>query len=447
MIPNTSFLFYINAAVEISAIILLVMILVSSIVIKTKNNTKKAFSLLVLDLIMLLICNTITWMLGGTYGSLLLYPKLYMLDLTLMVLDFFFYSMASIIFLYYICILTGCINPKKRRRLILCFVLFCIVTTGIYASSVKSEWLYYFREDGYIYYTPAYWILIAISFPTAYLSLYLIIKNRKMLKKKSVALLAYLILPMLLAIIDQTFNLSISYVCMAFNALSIYLGVDIENDRILLTQEAEINRQKAENTDMNVKLMVSQIQPHFLYNTLGTIYHLCGKDVSLAQKTIKSFTKYLRTNMESINQTTLVSFEKELEHTKIYLSIELLRFSEVLRVQYDIECTDFELPVLSLQPIVENAVKHGILSREKGGTVTISAKREDGKIYVSVHDDGMGYDTSNIIEDGRVHIGISNVCNRIEYMCNGKLEIQSEIGVGTTATIILEDAKNEPASD
>lgn len=448
MISYTSLQFYINAVVEVIAILFLVMILISCILMKTQNKTKRAFSLFVLDLVLLLLCNMTTWILDGMFVSTTYLPKLYTLDLVLTVFDFFFYCLASVMFLNYVCTFTGCmVTRRKKKILIHALIAYCFITTGLFASSIKTGWFCYFPADGYTYYTTAYVVLVIFSIPAIWLSYIAVFKNRKQLKKKMLPLLAYMILPMLLAIVDQLFNLSISYVCMAFIALSIYIGVDIEQDRELLAQGAEIVRREAENTEMNVKLMVSQIQPHFLYNTLGTIYYLCGKDVALARETIKSFTKYLRTNMESLDKSSLVPFEKELEHTKTYLSIEQLRFSDVLKVEYDIEYTDFELPALSLQPLVENAVKHGIRSREEGGTVTISARREDGNIYVSVHDDGMGYDPENLPDDGRIHIGITNVRKRLDYMCSGKLEIESQIGVGTTATIVLENVKNELTAD
>ena len=447
MISNTSLLFYINAAIEAPAILLLLMIQFSLFFRKTQNKTKGAFGLFVLDLVLLLFCNMATWILDGMFVSPTYLPKLYTLDLVLTTFDFFFYCLTSVLFLNYVWMLTGWLTEKKRHRLIHCLIAYCFVSAVIFTTSMKTGWLYYFPEDGYTYYTPAYIVFVALSMPAFWLSFVAVIKSRKQLRKKVRPLLAYLILPMLLAIVDQIFSLSISYVCMAFIAMSIYIGVDIEQDHELLVQSAEINKHKAENTDMNVKLMVSQIQPHFLYNTLGTIYQLCGKDVKLAQETIKNFTKYLRTNLESLDRNTLISFEKELEHTKTYLSIELLRFSDVLKVEYDINDTNFELPALTLQPLVENAVKHGIRSRVEGGTVTITAKRDAGKVLVSVRDDGMGYDTSKLPDDGRAHIGVANVRKRLEYMCGGKLEIESEIGVGTTATIVLEDVKNESTAD
>lgn len=435
MISYTSLQFYINATAEIIAILFLVILFVSSVLRKLANQTKRAFSLLALDLVLLLICNMTSWILDGMLVSPTYLPELYTLDLVLTVFDFFFYCLAGALFCNYVCSLTGCMKTEQKRlKIIHTLVLYCFATTAVFGLSIDTGWFCYFPADGYTYYTLAYGVLVVLSNPGVWLSYIFIIRNRKILKKKLLPLLAYLIVPMLLVVVDQLFSLSASYVCMAFVALSIYVGVDIEQDKELLEQEAE-------NTEMKVNLMMSQIQPHFLYNTLGTIYHLCGKDVRLARETIKNFTNYLRTNMESLEKSTLVPFEQELEHTKNYLSIEMLRFSDVLRVEYDIGSTDFNIPALSLQPLVENAVKHGIRSRAKGGTVTISAKRENGKVYVSVHDDGMGFDTECLPDDGRAHIGVANVRKRLEYMCGGKLEIESEIGVGTTATIVLEDLK------
>ena len=124
------------------------------------------------------------------------------------------------------------------------------------------------------------------------------------------------------------------------------------------------------------------------------------------------------------------------------MAVFWLRFSDILNIEYDIQVTDFEIPALTLQPLVENAVKYGIRSREDGGTVSISTKRENGKIYVSVHDDGMGFDPSKNDSDGRSHIGIENTRRRLQLMVNADLIIDSKIGTGTTATIVLED-KNE----
>lgn len=123
--------------------------------------------------------------------------------------------------------------------------------------------------------------------------------------------------------------------------------------------------------EQRIKLMMSQIQPHFLYNSLSSISELCETDPKKAQQMTDDFSEYLRYNLTALNTEKLVSFEKQLEQTEIYLNIEKTRFEDRVNAVYEIEATDFEVPTLTVQPLVENAVRHGICRRPEGGTVTI----------------------------------------------------------------------------
>ncbi len=196
----------------------------------------------------------------------------------------------------------------------------------------------------------------------------------------------------------------------------------------MVEQERAIN-------DMQLKIVLSQIQPHFLYNSLNAIYYLCGKDAGAAQKAISEFSDYLRGNLDSLKRNTPVPFETELKHVETYLKLEKMRFEEELEIVYDIQTTEFKLPALSLQPLVENAVKHGVGKAANGGTVTISAIETENEYLVSVKDDGVGYACDEKKNDGRSHIGINNVEQRLKNMCQGTLVIQSEIGKGTISTM------------
>lgn len=184
-----------------------------------------------------------------------------------------------------------------------------------------------------------------------------------------------------------------------------------------------------------VALHVSQLQPHFLYNTLNTIYFLCEKDPEKAQEAISRFSDYLRQNLDSLTKYELIPFSEELEHTDTYLWIEQLRFDDRLEVVYDVQCLDFKLPVLTLQPIVENAVKHGICARENGGCVTISSREYGDRYEITIADNGVGFDTSAAPDTSMTHNGIKNVEGRLKGMCSGSLEITSVPGEGTQAVI------------
>ena len=150
---------------------------------------------------------------------------------------------------------------------------------------------------------------------------------------------------------------------------------------------------------------------------------------------VNFFAEYLRNNLSTLEEPGLISFETELSHIKTYLDIEKVRFEDTLEIELDIKCIDFALPVLTVQPIVENAVKHGTSKKRGGGRVTISTE-EDGESYViRVSDTGCGFDPEKPKNDGKRHVGIDNVRQRLSNMCNGVMLIESEIGVGTVVTI------------
>ncbi|MBO6163138.1 MAG: histidine kinase [Eubacterium sp.] len=135
-----------------------------------------------------------------------------------------------------------------------------------------------------------------------------------------------------------------------------------ENIRIA----GERERAEKERFEAEVQVMVSQIRPHFVYNTLSSIAILCDIDPKTAKEAAITFAKYLRVNMDALKQKAPVPFAVELEHLKNYLYIEKLRFADALNVEYDIQTTDFELPILSIQPLAENAVKHGVGMKKYG---------------------------------------------------------------------------------
>ena len=159
--------------------------------------------------------------------------------------------------------------------------------------------------------------------------------------------------------------------------------------------------------EQRMTLMLSQIQPHFLYNTLNTITALCRINPKLAEETTVKFSGYLRENMHNMGKNDTQPFYKELEHTKIYIDIEKLRFGNRVKVEYDIKIDDFSMPTLTLQPIVENAVKHGICNRLEGGTIKISTEKKDKDNIIIISDNGIGFEMEKVLKDGGEHIGIS----------------------------------------
>ena len=184
-----------------------------------------------------------------------------------------------------------------------------------------------------------------------------------------------------------------------------------------------------------MSLAISQIQPHFLYNTLSTIAELCRKDSAMAEEVTNRFALYLRGNLEHMGDSFPVEFSKELKHVQTYLWIEKIRFQEELQVVYDIQTEDFIIPALTVQPLVENAVKHGMMGSENVCTITIRTKCVERGYQVIIEDDGCGFDPEQVKNDGRKHIGIESVRRRLRFMVGGTLTVKSAIGKGTRVII------------
>ena len=194
-----------------------------------------------------------------------------------------------------------------------------------------------------------------------------------------------------------------------------------------------------------IQIMMTQIQPHFLFNTLNTIRALYAKDPPLADRTLEDFSTYLRRNLESLQSPDLIPITKELEHTRLYAEIEMLRFPNI-HVEYQIEDQSFQIPALTIQPLVENAIRHGVRSR-KDGLVIVSTVCESDVHRISVQDNGVGFDPEKTDSTEGAHIGIRNVKDRVEKMCGGTMTLQSEIGKGTRVTLLIPDGNERDAKE
>lgn len=193
--------------------------------------------------------------------------------------------------------------------------------------------------------------------------------------------------------------------------------------------------------EQRINIMMSQIQPHFLFNTLSTIQALCRIDPDKAFDTLEKFGAYLRQNLDSLSQSALIPFDKELEHTRVYTEIEMLRFPHV-SVEYDVEDPYFQLPPLTVQPLVENAIRHGVRIRAQG-RVLVKTLREDSAHVIIISDNGKGFDVSALETMDKKHIGIRNVRERVEKMCGGTLTVKSGVDTGTEITIRIPIRREE----
>jgi len=227
--------------------------------------------------------------------------------------------------------------------------------------------------------------------------------------------------------IEGSFNDEFDIIKDAVNSMAADIKTHME-------EKLQTERKLAES---RISIMLSQIQPHFLYNSLAVISRLCDDDPAQAKRATINFSNYLRANMNLLERTEPIPFENELNHTIGFLNLEKAMYGEALNVIYDIQTKNFKLPALTVQPIVENAVKHGIGKKEGGGIVAISTKETENNYLVIITDDGAGFENGKTANDGQQHIGINNVRLRLSAQCGGSLEIEGKPGAGTTATIII----------
>ena len=202
--------------------------------------------------------------------------------------------------------------------------------------------------------------------------------------------------------------------------------------KTLEMEKIVLNAQLAES---RISTMMSQIRPHFIYNTLGSIEQLCKLDPPKAGDLVHNFAKYLRGNFGELDNPKPILMSQEMEHVHHYINIENVRFPDMTFL-FEMKSDDFHIPALTVQPIVENAVKHGLMKLPRGGTIHVVAYETDAAYCVSVVDDGVGFDTGALLDD-RSHVGLRNIRERLKVMVNGTLDIESTPGVGTRVLITI----------
>ncbi|MBQ7715299.1 MAG: histidine kinase [Clostridia bacterium] len=270
----------------------------------------------------------------------------------------------------------------------------------------------------------AYYVVLVLIF--------LLLKNRFEIKKSNLfAFLSFLLVPIVASAI-RFFSPEANYMATAtfVSFILMYCFLHLQKSDEIMERELLIA-----NNRLNI--LQNQIRPHFLYNTLNSIYVLCGKDPKSAQSAIGDFAEYMRVNLETLEKDSTIPLERELDYVDHYLNLEKMRFNESLEVEYDTDFTDIEIPPMTIQILAENAVKHGIEKKEGGGKISIRSRRTGGSDFIVVEDNGAGFDVDGYYKDHAGHVGIENARERLRQLCGASLVLESEIGVGTTVTIII----------
>ena len=332
-------------------------------------------------------------------------------------------------------------NSRLFRTVsVLWAVYFVLVAASPFTGSFS-----YITPDRQYFRGPLYPLLLLPMTLTMLLNLAGTIRRRKHLSRKTYQSFLAALLPMTIALLVHTFVdvYALLDICIVLSALSMYslvLSDQIEQDlcqqREIARHQREIARHQREIADQRASIMVLQMRPHFIYNTMTSIYCLCNQDPVKARQVVMDFTTYLRKNFTAIASSEPIPFSAELEHTKTYLAVEQAQYEDSLYVEYDTPHTLFRIPPLTLQPVVENAVKHGRDPYSGPFHISIRTRKTDSGSEIVVADDGVGF-----VCDGNdePHIALNNIKKRIEIMCGGSLSIISGREGGTAVTITIPD--------
>ena len=204
----------------------------------------------------------------------------------------------------------------------------------------------------------------------------------------------------------------------------------------MITQAQRIKTYFDNKASAELLLLQAQIKPHFLYNTVNTIISISRTDAEKARNLLIDFSQYLRKSFDFKGSDQMVSLSDEIELAMAYIEIEKARFGDRLDVNFHLErdIEEIKVPILVLQPIIENAIIHGVLPKSGGGRVEIGIHREGQLLSFSVKDNGVGMDKTNpeILQKLKgQRIGLSNIDSRMRRLYKRGLEIKSEINEGT----------------
>ncbi len=347
----------------------------------------------------------------------------------ILIVTFSLYGITG--FSYYVDNMVAKFLKKKTPVRFVIFIIASILLT-IWANSLGNKFMFSLDSSGNITLTKACWLFAAFLVAIMLFNLVRVInyhvKGRFPLRV-CVGLYLFIFIVLIASVaVYLTESVSVLFAGVSIGYLTIYLAIHGTDEKDKKTEERG-------DSEVQVELIFSQLQPHFIFNTLTVIKYLCGTNSVLADEATGIFSKYLRHNFESIKAREYVPFSQEVEHIKNYIWLEKLRFNEYIRVKYSIDTDEFKIPALSVQPIVENAIRHGITKKMGGGTVNIMVREHASYYRIVIEDTGLGFDTNILKSDEMKYKSIAGISERLRRMNGSTLEVKSHKDDGTIVTI------------
>ncbi len=316
---------------------------------------------------------------------------------------------------------------RKVKPWSIAVIVLTIIAVLMVFGNIFGDYYFTVNSNGvYVKNLDTYYISMIIPTIIFILCTVFIILQKTTLNNK-IILISYTLLPYICSyFMQKKFNYT-------FNPIFSFVSVFYIYSNLYILRERQLAQKHRELAESKINSLLLQINPHFIYNTLGSVSSMCYDEPEKARDLLVKFSSYLRNNFSEMANKTLIPISEEISHLKNYVEIEKERFPDV-NFNIEIKSTDFMIPSLSIQPLVENAISHGLMGREEGGSVSVLTYQDTRYYYVEVEDDGVGFDKIEK-NDGKNHIGIQNVESRLQMLCEGELFVKSKVNVGTTSLI------------
>ena len=411
-----------------------------------QKEKKKYMLLIMFSCAVLLASDAAAWGFRGRPGNItrtLVYASNFLV--------FLFSDILLLLYHGYICSWIFEKNQAEKRKNRRVNVVYAICTLAILLVFISQfTHLYYYIDGANCYHrNPAYYISLLFPVLGMLLDLSLLIQYRRNFDREILAgLISYIILP-LLGAVALLFYYGISWINIAVSvsAILMFMETMIEQGKTVAVQERKLAAQELQLaqqertlaqrerdlTESRINSMLSQIRNHFIFNTLGVISGYCKIDPEKADEALACFARYLRRNMHYLEEKDMIPFETEAAQIEDYVALEQMRFEDQIEFGEDFQVTDFQIPPLTVQPLVENAIKHGLTRPGKKGSVCLFTRREEGAVIIEVVDDGVGFSPREL--EKSTSLGIRNIRYRLEHMADARLIIESAPGEGTRAVI------------
>ena len=410
-----------NIALSLASLTLMITEFLVIILAKDIYRSAKDYFLLIFSILVLYAASNFAGLLTENFMDNPIYTQIFI---------FIESAAASVLMLLVSAyMLTSCGKDASKSPLMIIIGILWVIYMVILVYTQFSTTIYYISADNAYHRGPYYPILLVPLFLILLIDLVTAVVLRKQLSKvRYLSFLAVIAAPVIALVVQLLFyGLILTVFTTALAATMLFLSA-VSDQISIYKKEREDSVRKSAN------IAVLQMRPHFIYNVLTSIYYLIGQDPEKAQQVIFDFTNYLRRNMTAMTQEKTIPFTEELEHIKAYLAVEQVRFENQLFVEYDTPHILFRLPPLTLQPLVENCVKHGIDPEAKPLHVLVKTKKVEGGSEITVTDDGPGFSTEN---KGTPRVALASIKQRLLLICSGSLQIESEPGKGTTVTLFI----------